>query len=288
MTRFVAEEHATERTRDRHLGSATRSTVSEAVSAQSVLGHYARKQLRCRDPIIAFSHRRRFQCARRLIREFAGRSLLDYGCGDGTFLALTHDLFPLAVGADVDPQQTMDCARRFTGQSGIAFVMTEDLAQPSHAGAYGVVVCMEVLEHCIEERLEAVLRELRRLVASDGIVVISVPIEIGVSLVGKYAIRTVAGWRRLGDYEYRERYTFGELRRMILATSASMIVRPVYRADFAVDRPNLFHGHKGFNWRRLRDRPYPFCPGRRAHRRVYHPEPQPDRECPSKPVDDST
>ena len=41
---------------------------------------------------------------------------------------------------------------------------------------------------------------------------------------------------------------------MILAPSASMIVRPVYRADFAVDRPNLFHGHKGFNWRRLQDR----------------------------------
>src|SRR5438105_7465297 len=139
MTRSVAEEHATEPTTDKHLEVSTRSTVSEAVSAQSVLGHYARKQLRCRDPIIAFSHRRRFQCARRLIHRFAGRRLLDYGCGDGTFLALTRDLFPLAVGADVDPQQTMDCARRFPGQSGIAFVMTEDLAHASHAGAYGIV-----------------------------------------------------------------------------------------------------------------------------------------------------
>ena len=51
-------------------------------------GHYATKQIFCRDPLIAWSHRRRFEVGLRLAARFAGQSVLDYGCGDGTFLAL--------------------------------------------------------------------------------------------------------------------------------------------------------------------------------------------------------
>lgn len=217
-------------------------------------GHYARKQIFCKDWIVAWSHRSRFQLARRLIEPYAGRRLLDYGCGDGTFLALIHDLFHEAVGADEDPKQTVDCADRFKELSGLSFVLTDDLSDARHAGAYDLVVCMEVLEHCIAEKLAVVLKELRRLVASDGRVLISVPIEIGPSLIGKQIVRTIAGWRGLGDYKYNETYTMEELFRMVFAGKHTAITRPVYRADFASDRPNFFHGHKGFNWRTLRAR----------------------------------
>src|SRR5689334_11293876 len=88
-------------------------------------GAYARKQLYCKDRIVAWSHGSRFHTGRRLAEAFAGAPppspspaagggegggarLLDYGCGDGTFLALVHDLFPEAVGADLDPKQTAD------------------------------------------------------------------------------------------------------------------------------------------------------------------------------------
>jgi cyclopropane fatty-acyl-phospholipid synthase-like methyltransferase len=36
--------------------------------------------------------------------------LLDYGCGDGTFLSLMSDKFS-AVGADIEPEQVVDCRR---------------------------------------------------------------------------------------------------------------------------------------------------------------------------------
>ena len=82
-------------------------------------GAYARKQLYCKDRIVAWSHDSRFRTGRRLAEAFAGARLLDYGCGDGTFLALVHDLFPEAVGADLDPKQTADCARRFASLCGV-------------------------------------------------------------------------------------------------------------------------------------------------------------------------
>ncbi len=235
-------------------------------------GTYARKQLLCKDPVVAWSHGHRFRVAQQLAQTCAGGKLLDYGCGDGTFLALVKDLvyvsrshdpsakrkpstvFSEALGADVDPEQIADCRARFGAPPGLSFVLTEELADDRHNGAYDVVVCMEVLEHCLEEKREGVLDDLHRLTAAGGTVIVSVPIEIGPSLIVKHVVRALAGWRGLGDYRYRETLTFMEFWKMVFAGERTTIERPVYRTDFAPDRPNAFHGHKGFNWRALRAR----------------------------------
>ena len=213
-------------------------------------GEYARKQLFSRSRLLAFSHGARFEVARRLVEPHAGRRLLDYGCGDGTFLAMVHDLFPEAVGVDVDPRQTSDCVRRFRGVEGVTFALTDTVRDATHTGAYRVVTCMETLEHCPDPERIAVLADLRRLVAPNGRVVISVPVEIGLSLVGKHLFRAVAAWRKLGDYTYRETLTARELWTMVVARAETAIDRPVYTAAFSGGSVR-YHGHKGFNWRRL-------------------------------------
>src|SRR5438128_253860 len=83
-------------------------------------GTYAGKQLLCKDRVVAWSHARRFRLGRKLAQPYAGRTLLDYGCGDGTFLAMVGDLFPEAVGADVDPKQITDCRTRFGELPGLS------------------------------------------------------------------------------------------------------------------------------------------------------------------------
>ncbi|HKX30413.1 MAG TPA: class I SAM-dependent methyltransferase [Blastocatellia bacterium] len=215
-------------------------------------GSYAQKQIFCKDRIVVWSHTSRYRLGKKLVAPYARGRLLDYGCGDGTFLALVQDLFPEAVGADVDPGQTADCVKRHSGISRQTFVLTEELAGADHTASYDVVACMEVLEHCTEDQVVKVTADLRRLVAPVGAVIISVPIEIGLSLIGKQVVRTLAGWRNLGDYRYLEHYTLRELWKMVFAGAETAIARPVYRADFAPNGPNSFHGHKGFNWRRLR------------------------------------
>jgi SAM-dependent methyltransferase len=210
-------------------------------------GDYARKQIYCPSRVVAWSHGSRFRLAARLATGGGGR-LLDYGCGDGTFIALTQGLFGAVVGADVDTAQLADCRRRLGHMPDVAFMPTTDLAAPAHAGAYDVVTCMEVLEHCLDPERVRVLDDLRRLAAPDGRIVISVPIEIGPALLGKQFFRAVAAWRGHGDYKHRETYSPGEL------LSAALARPNLVRAEYTVEGPSgpfRYCGHKGFDWRVL-------------------------------------
>jgi SAM-dependent methyltransferase len=206
-------------------------------------GAYARKQIHCPSRVVAWSHGSRFALARRLADAAGGGRLLDYGCGDATFIAMVHDRFAEVVGVDVDPRQLADCARRLRSLANVRFALAGDVA----SSGWDVVTCMEVLEHCVEEERRRVLGVLRGLVAPDGRVIISVPLEIGPTLIGKQLFRALAGWRRLGDYAHRERYTLGELAR-------SAAGRPVPRVAYegrGADGPYRYYGHKGFDWRDL-------------------------------------
>src|SRR5262245_17462705 len=214
--------------------------MSDAIKS----GDYARKQIYCPSKVVAWSHTSRFRLAAKLTAGDGSGRLLDYGCGDGTFIALTAGTFASADGADVDVKQLADCRARLGQLAGVRFVATRDLEDQVHTGAYDVVTCMEVLEHCVDAERVRVLGELRRLMAPGGRVVISVPIEVGPALVGKQFFRALAAWRGQGDYRYRETYTPREL-------VAAALERPnLARAEYTVDTPAgplRYCGHKGCN-----------------------------------------
>jgi len=213
-------------------------------------GHYARKQIMSANRLIAWSHRARFTIARELVRPFAGASLLDYGCGDGTFLAKVMDLFPNSVGADADASQVADCRQRFAHAPGVSFVPISDLrGGGTFDRRFQVIICMEVLEHCTDPVRAEVLSHLAGLAAPGGVIIVSVPIEIGPALVGKQFGRALAGCSHR-DYVERERYSPLELLTMVFAGRRTSIRRPVYHDR---SKTNSWHGHKGFNWRQFRD-----------------------------------
>ncbi len=209
-------------------------------------GNYARKQIFCRSRVVRWSHGSRFELATRLVHGRGGR-LLDYGCGDGTFVAMAHAAFDEVAGVDVDPSQVDECARRLGQLRNVRFALTASLSAPAEIGRWDVVTCMEVLEHCLEDERRRVLDDLARLVTPSGIVVISVPIEIGPSLLGKQFFRALAGMRKLGDYQHRERYRPGELLR---AAIGGRIDRPYYEGTGA-QGAYRYYGHKGFDFREL-------------------------------------
>jgi len=210
-------------------------------------GHYAQKQLLSPSGLVRWSHGSRFRLARELVAPFAGRRLLDYGCGDGTFLALVQDLFPAALGVDVAADQIADCARRFAGAPDIAFLSTDRLIDPEHRNRHEIVVCMEVLEHCPDDIQVTVLDQMFGATAPGGTVVISVPIEIGPPLLAKQSARALVALGGLSEYATRERYQPAELVRMLFAGPETAIPREEYQGNLG----SRFTGHKGFNWRRL-------------------------------------
>lgn len=216
-------------------------------------GTYARRQLFGGLRLLSWSHGSRFRVARELVAPHAGRHLLDYGCGDGTFLSMVRDLFPHAVGAEVDAALASEAAARFTAEPGLRFVHTAALRDEPDA-SFGVAVCMEVLEHCTPDAVDRVLADLHRLVAKDGAVIVSVPVETGPALVGKQLYRALAARRGLEGYRERETYTAPELAKMLVAGGRTQIERPVYHSQFPSGEANVYHGHKGFNWRALRRR----------------------------------
>jgi 2-polyprenyl-3-methyl-5-hydroxy-6-metoxy-1,4-benzoquinol methylase len=222
-------------------------TIDDAVLKS---GHYARKQLFSRSRIVAWSHTRRFETALQLAAPFAGQRLLDYGCGDGTFLTLARGRFVDPVGADIEPVQVSDCQRRLSGVTAATFINTAALRQPQWNGRFGVAVCMEVLEHCPDAERRQALDDLARLLAPRGALIVSVPLESGVSLLAKQAVRAGAAAMGLREYHDRERYTIRELVQMAAAGPDTRIERNLTSVDHG-DTTYRFTGHKGFNWRRV-------------------------------------
>jgi hypothetical protein len=150
------------------------------------------------------------------------------------------------VGAELDDRQVTDCRARLGSLSGVRFETIAQLDDERHRRRYDAVVCMEVLEHVVA--LDAVIDRLWRLLADDGTLLVSVPVETGVPLLLKQAVRRVACWRGIGDYPGTSSYTLREYWLSVVARDAQHIVRPVY----GTDGPTPFHDHKGFNWRTLR------------------------------------
>ena len=212
-------------------------------------GHFARKQIYCKDWLISWSHRRRFRMGLDIARGFAGRKLLDYGCGDATFLAMlmTSPTPPASsVGAEVDPKVVAECRRRLGHINGLSFCLQPELAGPAHDGRYDAVFCMEVLEHVVD--VDLLLRTFHRLLAPSGVLVVSLPTETGLPLIVKQVVRRIAGWRGLGDYPGMAPYSARELAAGLLAGKRQHMPRTEHVGDDGLK----FFDHRGFNWRVLR------------------------------------
>ncbi len=216
-------------------------------------GNYFKNQHLCSSKIISWSHRTRFQIIRKMIQKYAHLPvawLLDFGCGDGTFLGLNPDLYRQGTGVDANPQQITENRTRFKNRPQIQFLTSDQAFITDLNKKIDLITCMETLEHCLEEEVPLILRKLTDLLPAQGLLIVSVPIETGLSLLVKQIFRRLASWRKIGDYQYMETYRFSEFFKMVFATRKSRIYRPRYQ-NLPKNQGNFYHGHKGFNYRQL-------------------------------------
>jgi SAM-dependent methyltransferase len=104
----------------------------------------------------------------------AGRRVLDAGCGTGygTAILAQPEIGATAVtGIDVAPVAIESTRARVPAS--VELVETDIHRLPFADGSFDLVVCFEVIEHVTEQ--ESVLDELRRVLADDGLLVVSSP-----------------------------------------------------------------------------------------------------------------
>ena len=215
------------------------------MSALPVAAYYRDLQ-NCPSGSISWSHSARFKTALRLTGRGV-RRLLDYGCGDGTFLEMAAGRYVHGVGADVADDLIRDCRERLDRFNNLQFHNVAELTSPEHDRAYDLVTCMETLEHCVPAVAERVLGDLQRLVAPEGRVIISVPIETGPIFPIKFVLRKIAGWQGIGHYRHYENYKIGDALKMLFAGEHTEVERPAYG-----EPGHEFYTHYGFNWRAFR------------------------------------
>lgn len=214
-----------------------------------IQGHYYDKQIACKSHAIAWSHSSRFKKALKLVGSTRIPRLLDYGCGDGTMLTMIANRAENCWGADIADNQLDDCRKRLADLQNTRFCNVSELRSDDFKESFDVVLCMETLEHCTEKIASLVLDDLAFLCRPNGRVIISVPIETGPPFLIKKAIRLLAAWRGLSDYSYYEKYSMRNALRMIFASCATDLERPVYGPI-----GSQYHPHYGFNWKKMRQK----------------------------------
>lgn len=124
------------------------------------------------DPDIAYEHWHRYQLAARLV---AGKRVLDIACGEGYGSAHLARTAASVVGVDVSAEAVAHAAAAHAAPN-LRFLQGSVEAVPVEAtAAFDVIVSFETIEHVPEAAQHAFLREVRRLLAPGGLLLVSTP-----------------------------------------------------------------------------------------------------------------
>lgn len=102
----------------------------------------------------------------------AGKNVLDIACGEGYGSALLARNAGSVTGVDIDAVTIEKAKKKYTSGN-IRFVAADALATLLPDQSFDLVVSYETLEHLAEQ--DQLLRELKRVLKPDGVLLISTP-----------------------------------------------------------------------------------------------------------------
>ncbi len=214
-------------------------------------GHYFSKQVRSKNVLMRFSHLGRYQKALDITRQYSPSKILDYGCGDATYLILNLHSCKSIYGLDMDKKAVVANRQRLHKNPHCHFYYLNEIDQIKEK--FDLITCMEVLEHCTEEATDEILSRLENLMNDEGRLVVSVPIETGPALLIKQLVRRALGLMKFGHYQYTEFYNWRNLFKMIFATKDTYVKRNYFDFDNNGER-YVTCTHYAFNWMHLREK----------------------------------
>lgn len=181
-------------------------------------------------------HQKRFADALRLLNPRPGDHILDYGCGDGYFLRKLAVQYPSSrlVGYDPAPNMFAEAQKELAGT---AVLLVKD-RQSLPEAPFSKITLLETAEHLPDDLLDETLGFLHSRLTPDGILLVSIPIEVGLPAILKNAYRAV---RR----RHYERLTAGNFFRAIVGAPFPR------KVNIIGDGHRYIHSHMGFAHRRF-------------------------------------
>ena len=122
-----------------------------------------------RNPLVKFSHRKRFLTAVNFILKENFKNLLDYGAGDGHFLKEVSKIKTDIELVGFEPIMDNIDSEKIKYYSDVSEIKGQK---------YDIITCFEVLEHFNSNGQNEILENIYNLLSDNGVVIISVPIEI--------------------------------------------------------------------------------------------------------------
>jgi 2-polyprenyl-3-methyl-5-hydroxy-6-metoxy-1,4-benzoquinol methylase len=135
-----------------------------------------------------FSHNKRFVKALELSGQKRVNKILDFGTGDGYFLNILFDKTEAEIFGYEPVEEMFYQLKENIDNDKIELVLNlNEISEDK----FNVIYCLEVLEHFYEDYQKRILNEIKDKLKSDGIVIISVPIEVGTASLIKNSIRVL-------------------------------------------------------------------------------------------------
>ena len=119
--------------------------------------------------LVRFSHRKRFLTALNFILKENFKNFLDYGAGDGHFLKEVLKIKTDAELVGFEPIMNNNDSDKIKYYSDLSDIKDQK---------YDIITCFEVLEHFNSNNQKEILENIYNMLNNDGIIIISVPIEV--------------------------------------------------------------------------------------------------------------
>ena len=121
---------------------------------------------------IAHEHWHRYAFARRFV---AARRVADVACGEGYGSALLAESAASVAGVDIDATTLAHARSAYAACANVRFLDGSATGLPLHDASVDVVVSFETIEHLDAGDQPKMLAEFARVLAPDGIVIVSSP-----------------------------------------------------------------------------------------------------------------
>lgn len=160
-------------------------------------------------------HRVRYLFARGFVE---GQRVLDLGCGSGYGTNLLSQDASWAVGADISSEAVNYASEIYSAPNAV-FVVSDACCLSFKPETFDIICAFEVIEHVEDQR--GFLREAKRLLRSQGVLIVSTPNKKGDHSGNPYHVRELDSkeFKELLEEAFRSVKLYSEVRRTSLLYS---------------------------------------------------------------------